>query len=219
MRKTFIGGLLTSATLSAATISGSLFDVTGVALPDARLILHSAETSVDLDRTSGPDGKFSFGDLGGGQYILRVEKPGFTDLLREFTVTAGSNIERGLVMQLTSREASQTAGAETARLSQPFAPDRIQVKGEVAQSNLIRKVQPIYPAAAKLAHVQGAVVLKMVILKDGTPGEITVASSPSNDLSQASLEAVRQWRYRPTLLNGEPIQVLTDVLVNFTLSE
>jgi hypothetical protein len=59
-------------------------------------------------------------------------------------------------MQLTSREASQTAGAETARLSQPFAPDRIQVKGEVAQSNLIRKVQPIYPAAAKLAHVQGA---------------------------------------------------------------
>jgi TonB family protein len=219
MRKTFIGGLLTSATLSAATISGSLFDVTGVALPDAKLILHSTETSVDLDRTSGPDGKFSFGDLGGGQYILRVEKPGFTDLLREFTVTAGSNIERGLVMQLTSREASQTAGAETARLSQPFAPDRIQVKGEVAQSNLIRKVQPIYPAAAKLAHVQGAVVLKMVILKDGTPGEITIASSPSNDLSQASLEAVRQWRYRPTLLNGEPIQVLTDVLVNFTLSE
>lgn len=219
MRKVFLPGLLTSATLSAATISGSLFDATGVALPDAKLILHSAETSVDLDRTSGSDGKFSFGDLGAGQYILRVEKPGFTDLLREFTVTAGSNIERGLVMQLDRREESQTAGADTARLSQPFAPDRIQVKGDVAQANLIRKVQPVYPAPAKLAHVQGAVVLKMVILKDGTPGEITVASSPSNDLSQASLEAVRQWRYRPTLLNGAPIQVLTDVLVNFTLSE
>jgi TonB family protein len=219
MRKTFLSSLLTSATLSAATISGSLFDPTGVAVADAKLVLHSAETSADLEGTSGADGKFSFADLGAGQYILRVEKPGFTDLLREFTVKAGSDIQRGLVLQVAGQEEPQTDSAGSERLAQPFAPQRIRIKGEVAQANLIRKVQPVYPAAAKAAHVQGTVLLKMIILKDGTPGEITVASSPSHDLSEASLEAVRQWRYRPTLLNGEPIEVLTDVIVNFTLSQ
>jgi protein TonB len=103
-------------------------------------------------------------------------------------------------------------------MAQPFAPDRIRVKGEAAQAKLIHTVQPVYPAAAKAARVQGTVLLEVVILKDGTMGEITVAESPSSDLSQASLEAVRQWRYRPTLLNGQPIEVLTYVIINFTLS-
>jgi protein TonB len=49
------------------------------------------------------------------------------------------------------------------------------------------------------------------------PGELTVLESPSDDLSQASLEAVRQWRYSPTLLNGQPIEVVTAVVINFTL--
>ena len=220
MRRTFISGLLTSTALSAATISGSLFDTTGVAIPDATIVLHSAETSADLNSTSGPDGKFTFGDLGAGQYILRVEKPGFADLLREFTVKQDSNIERGLVMQINGAQEEKVAnGNAPSHMSQPFAPDRIRVKGEVAESNLIRKVQPVYPATAKAAHVQGTVLLQMVILKDGTPEEITVTSSPSSDLSQSALEAVRQWRYRPVLLNGQPVEVVTYVIVNYTLSK
>jgi TonB family protein len=218
MKRTLLTGLLASATLSAATISGSLFDTTGVAIPDAKLVLHSADTSADLDTTSGPDGKFSFGDLSAGQYILRVEKPGFNDLLREFTVKQDSNIERGLVMQVKGVEEKPQADSSS-HMAQPFAPDRIRVKGDVAEANLIRKVQPVYPAAAKAAHVQGTVLLQMIILKDGTPGEITVTSSPSNDLSQASIDAVRQWRYRPILLNGQPVQVVTQVIVNYTLSQ
>lgn len=218
MKRTLLSGLLASATLSAATISGSLFDTTGVAIPDAKLVLHSADTSTDLNGTSGPDGKFSFSDLAAGQYILRVEKSGFADLLREFTVKQDSNIERGLVMQVKGAE-EQPQADSSSRMAQPFAPDRIRVKGEVAEDNLIRKVQPVYPAAAKAAHVQGTVLLQMVILKDGTPGEITVTSSPSNDLSQSSIEAVRQWRYRPILLNGQPVEVVTQVIVNYTLSQ
>ena len=218
MKRALLSGLLASATLSAATISGSLFDTTGVAIPNAKLVLHSADTSADLDGTSGPDGKFSFGDLAAGQYILRVEKPGFTDLLREFTVKQDSNIERGLVMQVKGAEEAPQADSSS-HMAQPFAPDRIRVKGQVAEANLIGKVQPVYPAAAKAAHVQGTVLLQTVILKDGTPGEITVTSSPSNDLSQASIDAVRQWRYRPILLNGQPVEVVTYVIVNFTLSQ
>lgn len=218
MKRTLLSGLMLSATLSAATISGTLFDTTGVAIPDAKLVLHSAETSADLDSASGPDGKFSFSDLAAGQYILRAEKTGFTDLLREFTVNAGDDVERGLVMQVQTREEAKNDPTSSARQAEPFTPGRLRVNGEFAEARLIRKVQPVYPAAAKAAHVQGTVRLKMIIRKDGTPAEITVASSPSSDLSESALEAVRQWRYKPILLNGEPIEVLTDVIVNYTLS-
>ena len=79
-------------------------------------------------------------------------------------------------------------------------------------------MQPVYPAAAKTAHVQGTVDLETVISAEGVPEDIRVVSSPSDDLTQSALEAVRQWRYKPTLLNGEPIKVVTDVVVNYTLS-
>ena len=218
MKRTLLSGLMLSATLSAATISGTLFDTTGVAIPDAKLVLHSAETSADLDSASGPDGKFSFSDLAAGQYILRAEKTGFTDLLREFTVNAGDDVERGLVMQIQTREEAKNGPTSSSRQAEPFTPGRLRVNGEFAEARLIRKVQPVYPAAAKAAHVQGTVRLKMIIRKDGTPAEITVASSPSSDLSESALEAVRQWRYKPILLNGEPVEVVTDVIVNYTLS-
>ena len=83
--------------------------------------------------------------------------------------------------------------------------------------NLVTKVQPIYPVAAKVARVQGSVTLEMVVSKEGEPLDLRVLSSPSDDLTQSALEAVRQWRYKPTLLNGNPVEVVTDVLVNYTL--
>jgi TonB family protein len=83
--------------------------------------------------------------------------------------------------------------------------------------NLVTKVQPIYPKAAKMAGVQGVVLLETVISKEGEPLDIRVISSPNDDLTQSSLEAVRQWRYRPTLLNGNPVEIVTDVNVNYTL--
>ena len=87
------------------------------------------------------------------------------------------------------------------------------------ESKLISKINPVYPASAKSAGIQGIVSLDMVISKDGTPLDIQVVSSPSDDLTQSALEAVRQWRYSPTLLNGEPVEVVTDVVVNYTLSK
>jgi protein TonB len=98
-------------------------------------------------------------------------------------------------------------------------PKKIRVGGQVAQNNLFRKVQPLYPAAAKAARIQGTVELEAVISKDGVPSELRVVSSPNDDLSASSLEAVRQWRYRPTLLNGNPVNIVTTVIVNYSLSQ
>jgi TonB family protein len=91
------------------------------------------------------------------------------------------------------------------------------VKGTVAQDNLVAKMQPHYPAEAKAARVQGRVELEIRITKDGVPSDLRVVSSPSDDLSESAIEAVRQWRYRPTLLNGAPVEVVSTVIVNYTL--
>ena len=83
---------------------------------------------------------------------------------------------------------------------------------------LIRRVQPQYPAPAKIAHVQGKVELAASISKDGTIENLRVlAGHPM--LVRAAIEAVRQWRYRPYILNNEPVEVETQITVNFSLGE
>jgi periplasmic protein TonB len=84
------------------------------------------------------------------------------------------------------------------------------------EGNLIRRVEPQYPAIAKQIHLQGAVVLNAIISRDGNIERIEVASGPAL-LALAAREAVRQWKYRPYLLNGEPVEVQTQITVNFTL--
>ena len=79
-------------------------------------------------------------------------------------------------------------------------------------------MNPTYPASAKAAGVQGTVRLDVTISKDGIPEDIQVISSPSDDLTQSASEAVREWRYSPTLLNGRPVPVVAEVRVNYTLA-
>ncbi len=87
----------------------------------------------------------------------------------------------------------------------------------VMEGNLVHRVQPEYPALAKMARVQGAVVLHAVISKQGTIEGLEVISGPPA-LVKAAVDAVRQWRYRPYYLNDEPVEVDTQVTVNFVLA-
>jgi periplasmic protein TonB len=87
----------------------------------------------------------------------------------------------------------------------------------VMEGNLIHRVQPEYPLLAKLARVQGAVVLHAVISKQGTIEGLEVISGPPA-LVRAAVEAVRQWRYRPYYLNDQAVEVDTQVTVNFVLA-
>jgi TonB family protein len=95
----------------------------------------------------------------------------------------------------------------------------VRVSGEFEQAKLIHKVNPTYPPAAKAAGVQGQVRLDVTISKEGVPEQIQVLSSPNDDLTQSATEAVRQWRYETTLLNGKPVAVIAEVLVNYTLAK
>lgn len=96
-------------------------------------------------------------------------------------------------------------------------PQRVRVSQGVTQGMVLHKVQPAYPPLARTARVQGTVLLAAVIGKDGTIQNLHVISGHPL-LTQAALDAVKQWRYRPYILNGEPVEVDTQVTVNFTLS-
>jgi len=96
-------------------------------------------------------------------------------------------------------------------------PQRVRVSQGVSTGLLIRKVQPNYPPLARQARIQGTVVLQAEISKEGTIQNLQLISGHPM-LAPAAIEAVKQWRYKPYLLNGEPVAVETQVVVNFTLS-
>jgi protein TonB len=98
----------------------------------------------------------------------------------------------------------------------PKSNKPLRVGGAVIAANLIRQVQPVYPPIAKTAHISGTVVLHAIISKDGTIEQLEYISGPPL-LMKNAMDAVRQWRYRPTMLNGEPVEVDTTVSVVFTL--
>jgi len=97
-------------------------------------------------------------------------------------------------------------------------PRRLRMGGNIAQNNLITRVVPIYPAAAKQARLQGVVRFEAVIGTDGKIEKLKVISGEPM-LADAAADAVKQWVYRPTLLNGSPVAVATEIDVNFTLSK
>ena len=94
---------------------------------------------------------------------------------------------------------------------------RIRVGGNAAATNLVQKVMPVYPPEAKQNHVEGVVRFTVTIGKDGKVQHIELVSGEPI-LAEAAEQAVKQWVYRPTLLNGDPVEVITTVDVNFTLA-
>jgi protein TonB len=97
------------------------------------------------------------------------------------------------------------------------APQRERVSQAVSTGLLVSKVNPTYPPLARQARIAGTVVLQAEISKTGDIQKLHLISGHPM-LAPAAIEAVKQWKYKPYLLNGEPVEVDTEVLVNFTLS-
>jgi periplasmic protein TonB len=99
----------------------------------------------------------------------------------------------------------------------PTPAKRIRVAARVAEANLIHDVPPQYPPEAGRARIEGTVVLMALIDKDGTVKDVRVESGLPL-LAQAAIDAVKQWRYKPYLMDGEPVEVDSRITINFTLS-
>ena len=98
----------------------------------------------------------------------------------------------------------------------PAAPARIKQGGEVTAASIITQTRPAYPPLARQARIQGTVVLHAIIDKEGKVAQLEVVSGHPL-LVQSAIEAVKQWRYKPTQLNGDPVEVDTTIQVTFTM--
>jgi protein TonB len=96
------------------------------------------------------------------------------------------------------------------------APASLSVGGDVQAALLIHQVTPAYPAIAKDARIQGTVRLSAIIAPDGTVKDLKVISG-SPLLTDSAVNAVKKWVYRPTYLNGVPVEVITEIIVKFNL--
>ena len=99
----------------------------------------------------------------------------------------------------------------------PMPAKRMRIASRVAEANLIHDVAPQYPSEAGRARIEGTVVLMALIGKDGSVHDVQVESGLPI-LAQAAIDAVRQWRYRPYVIDGEPVEVDSRITINFTLS-
>jgi TonB family protein len=125
-------------------------------------------------------------------------------------IQAATTVDVTFTLPPSETQASQ--GADTPR------PMRIRVGGNVQMANLVNKVDPVYPPLALQARIQGTVRFNLTIDPEGLPKDIQLDSGHPL-LVPAALEAVRQWVWKPTLLNGQPVEVLTTVEVPFTLPD
>jgi TonB family protein len=173
---------------------------------------------------SDAQGNFNFSALPAGEYEMSVLKRGFEEYRvplavlepgressQKVTLKIAPNIEE--VDVVTEGTAQAMPGTE--KVGKPV---RIRIGGNVQAAQVLQKVQPVYPGSAKAAGVQGTVILHAVVGMDGTPLSLRVMNPEVDpELVRGAVEAVSKWRYRPTLLNGDPVEVDTTIMVNFKL--
>ena len=117
---------------------------------------------------------------------------------------------------LAQGKSQQQQSNATPPNSSQTEPNKINVGQGISQGLLIHKVQPVYPQKAIKSHIQGMVVLSAVIGKNGAIRELHVVSGPP-ELTSAAIDAVKQWRYKPYVLNGAAVEVETTININFNL--
>jgi TonB family protein len=143
----------------------------------------------------------------------------------------GRRVEMGRALRVTTAAACVAMGAVTCASALALrtevaapgaekkeAPSPVKIRSSALAGNAIYQKPPVYPAEAKANHIEGAVVMKAIISKEGIVKNLEVVSGPE-ELRASALDAVKEWKYRPYVLNGEPIEVETTITVNYSVGK
>jgi TonB family protein len=212
----------------AGSIEGTVIDPTGAVVAGAKMTTVNTDTGVKQTGETNSSGHYSFSPLPPGPYNLEVEAKGFQRLLQE-NIRVGAGQTVGLNLKLTVGAATENltvtgkpqATAPPPQWAPPWKPDPPKPTGPqrvsagVIQGLAILQPPPVYPDEAKANHVQGVVVLHARISREGTVKDVQVVSGPP-PLLVSAIDAVRQWKYKPYMLSGEPTEVDTTININFT---
>jgi TonB family protein len=205
--------------------SGTIRDVSAASVPNATIIMTNKKANIDVEMTtSDAAGNFVFKALPAGEYDLKVLKRGFEEYQApQVVLEPGREASRNVRLEIAAVMDEVDVVAEGTAKPLPSSgtsgkPARLRVGGDVEAAKRLKLVTPVYPQVAKAAGIQGTVILHAIIGMDGTPLSLRVMNGDIDpELTRSAVEAVSKWRYRPTLLNGEPIEVDTTIMVNFKL--
>jgi TonB family protein len=197
-------------------LTGAVYDFSGGVVPGAKVSVMNVDTGFSQTLDSGPAGNYSFGGLADGRYQVKVSHPGFRVFLRE-SVAVPAVLD--VVLSLGEITESLTVSGKRTQSSPNPAPRRVRVGGNVQAARLLEGPRPVYPPHAEAAGIQGRVLLQAIILTNGSVAGVSALSSPDPELTQAAIETVKQWRYQPTLLNGQPVELITTISVSFRLDQ
>jgi TonB family protein len=195
---------------------GRVYDPTGRPIKNATITaIDAVRKTVDMTTTNAA-GLFEFPTITVGEYEVQTSATGYENFqIRSVTVEANQDVN----LNILTVASSTTPLAQTPGDAAKSTP--VKIPGYVQQGKLVRRVNPVYPANAKADRIQGVVALEATIGKDGIPASLRVVgnSATNVDLAKAAVDAVKQWQYSPTLVNGEPVEVVTTVSINFALPQ
>ena len=210
-----------SAQASPATLTGAIYDPSGGVLPGVALTLQNAQER-KWTATSNAGGRFEFPSIEPGKYVLEAQLAGFRTLRQEIALQSARDWDRAITQQVG--ELKETITVSASRVTVPSGPSqpqptRLKVGGNIRVPRKLHDVPPTYPVSMREAGREGVVPMEAIIGTDGTVSSVRVLSADVHpDFAIAAAEAVRQWRFDPTLLNGAPVEVRMAVSVEFKLS-
>ena len=219
-----VGITLTTASFRAKEqvgpmpFTGTAYDVTGAVLPGVALTLDDAADN-RLTATTDSHGRFDFGTVASGRYMVGSKLPGFLSLAEEVRLESARQWDLSLTIQVGTIQERITV-KEQRPSTAPGRVERapVRVGGNIRPPRKLVDVRPVYPQAMRDAGLEGIVSLAALIDVAGRVSSVRVTGSPAHpDLAKAAADAVRQWQFSPTLLNGETVEVLMNVSVAFSL--
>ena len=205
-------------------LTGTIYDVTGGVMPGVEVTLLDANQVIQFV-TSNASGRFEFAPLIAGKYVLEVKLPGFRTLRQEFELRTARDWDRAVTLQVGEVQETITVRGSRASLPKPAMASGteaqpVRIGGNIRPPRKVRDVKPVYPPTMHAAGFTGLVPVQAIIGRDGSVASVRVLSAQVHpDFAIAAVDAVRQWRFTPTLLNGEPVEVVMTVSVRFDLED
>ena len=212
-----------SAQQAPLALSGSVYDPTGAVMQNVDLTLEDAR-QVKWQTTTDASGRFEFAPIGQGRYVLTAALAGFRPLRHEFDLRRASDWEQPITLQVGTLQETitvterRTTGSTASARRTSGAP--VRVGGIIRPPAKLVDVRPAYPQAMRDAGLEGVVPIEALIGRDGAVVSVRVISAQVHPaFAKAAVDAVRQWQFESTLLNGEPVEVVMTVSVRFNLSD
>lgn len=205
-------------------LAGTVSDPSGARVPQCRVTATNLDGPNQETVVTNEAGEYRFAAIPSGRYALGFGSPGFALAKTQAVLAAGAtarvdaHLEIGAVTEnlvIRGQMPSAVAAPRTAATA-----ERIRVGGKVEPARLMRKVDPVYPPELQKLGVEGTVVMLVVITNHGTVINPSIRNTVEDyRFTQAALDAVQQWVYQPALLNGQPVEILTTITLEFQLGQ